>query len=235
MLPQYVISQGMFKMKKTRVLIADDHAITRRGLRQILDTYPDLEIVGEAANGLETINKVFELEPDLIFLDISMPHLNGIEACIQILKSKPLTRIIMITMNDPEDYLLAALEAGAHGFLKKDAPIEEFKIAIDAVANGYKYLSPTISVKVINAYLDLRKNPQKVKKELLSVREKEVLTLIAEGYSSKEIADMISLSVKTVGTHRNNIMKKLGVHNTAEMVRYAFDKKLIVKGLHSRA
>lgn len=221
-------------MGKIKILIADDHAITRMGIKQVFAANSDFQFVCETSNGIETVNKVIELEPHLVFLDITMPHLNGIEACYQILKSKPLTKIIMITLNDPEDYFFLALEAGAHGFLRKDAPLEEFKLAVNSVLSGFKYLSPTISGKMINEYLHLKKNPVKLKKQSITGREKEVLTLIAEGYTSKEIAEKMNLSEKTIGTHRNNLMKKLGIHKTAELVRYALDKKIIVKGSHSK-
>ncbi|MCA0445146.1 MAG: response regulator transcription factor [Bacteroidetes bacterium] len=219
-------------MTKIKILIADDHAITRMGIKQVLSANTDFQFVCETSNGIETVNKVIELEPHLVFLDITMPHLNGIEACYQILKSKPLTKIIIITLNDPEDYFFLALEAGAHGFLRKDAPLEEFKLAVNSVLSGFKYLSPSISGKMINEYLQLKKNPVKLKKQSITGREKEVLTLIAEGYSSKEIAEKMNLSEKTIGTHRNNLMKKLGIHKTAELVRYALEKKIVVKGSH---
>jgi len=212
-----------------RILLADDHGIVRQGLRAVLARDPALEVVGESADGRETVRLAEALEPAIVIMDIGMPHLNGIEATIQIVKSYPKTGVIILSMHSDEAYLLRALSAGAKGYLLKDSAEVDLIRAIHAVAGGRPFFSPAITGTLLEDYLrHMQQRNLTDSWELLTDREKEVLQLIAEGRSNKEVAAALSLSPYTVETHRGNLMQKLNLHNTAEIVLYAVRKKIIV-------
>ena len=216
-------------MDKTRVLLAEDHTIVRKGLRSLLDKETGIEVVGEAEDGREAIVKAEELHPDVVVVDIAMPGLNGLEATRQIKKRFPDMKILILTMHANEEYILQSLKAGASGYLvKKSAPAELIS-AINAVHKGNSFLSPSISRTVIDEYIRRSKEISEGEEgfEQLTVREREVLQLIAEGRKTREIAELLYISIKTVETHRAHIMNKLDIHSTAELTRYAIRKGII--------
>lgn len=212
----------------TRVLLADDHAVVRKGLRFILEQEPDLQVAGEAADGREAVRLARELAPDVVVMDIAMPQLNGIDATSQIVKQNPRTNVLILSMHNDETYLLRALEAGARGFLLKDTAEEDLVRAVRVAAQGKPFFSPAIAQALLEDYMrNLQQRNQQDSYSLLTDREKEVLQLLAEGRSNKEVAQLLNLSVYTVETHRTRIMQKLNLHNTAELVLYAVRKKII--------
>jgi len=216
-------------MDKTRVLLAEDHTIVRKGLRSLLDKETGIKVVEEAEDGREAILKAEELYPDVVVMDIAMPGLNGLEATRQIKKRFPDIKIIILTMHANEEYILQSLKAGASGYLiKKAAPVELIS-AINAVHKGNSFLSPSISRMVIDEYIRRSKEISEGEEgfERLTVREREVLQLIAEGRKTREIAELLYISIKTVETHRAHIMNKLDIHSTAELTRYAIRKGII--------
>ena len=215
-------------MNHIRVLLAEDHTIVRKGLRSLLAAEEDLEIVGEAENGREAVEKVDALAPDIVLMDISMPGLNGLEATRHIKKHAPKIKILILTMHTDEEYVFQILQAGASGYLLKQSAIEELVSAIRVVWRGESYLSPSISKTVIDGYLK-HAGPAKTDEtySVLTGREGEILQLLAEGSSTREIAATLCISVKTVETHRSHIMEKLNLHNTAELVKYAIRKGII--------
>ncbi len=212
-----------------RVLLADDHTIVRQGLRSILEREPDLEVVGEAADGREAVRKAASLAPDVVVMDITMPHMNGIEAASRIIKANRGTRVVALTMHTAEEYVYSLLKAGARGYVLKDSSPSDLIEAIRAVARGGTYLHPDVSVTVVNEYLK-RPDPRARSGQpasALSHREREVLQLIAEGHTNKEIAAQLGLSVKTIEAHRTRIMDKLKIHNIAGLTRYAISRGII--------
>ncbi len=212
----------------TRVLLADDHGVVRKGLRFILEQEPDFEVAGEAGDGREAVRMARELAPDVIVMDIAMPQLNGIDATAQIVKQNPRTQVLILSMHNDETYLLRALEAGARGFLLKDTAEEDLVRAVRVAAQGKPFFSPAIAQALLEDYMrNLQQRNQQDSYSLLTDREKEVLQLLAEGRSNKEVAQLLNLSVYTVETHRTRIMQKLDLHNTAEIVLYAVRKKII--------
>jgi DNA-binding NarL/FixJ family response regulator len=213
-------------MGKIRVLIVDDHAILREGIRALLSLYPDIEVVGEACDGLEAISKTRGLSPDIILMDIAMPGLGGLEATLEIHKQHPNSRVVILTQHDDSEYIFPILKAGAAGYILKKAVGTELVAAIRAVHEGGSFLYPSVATAVIEGYIH---QGQEVEPsyDRLTDREKQVLKLIAEGRSNKEIAEMLSLSVKTVIAHRANLMEKLDIHNRTELVKYAIRKGLI--------
>lgn len=216
-------------MDKTRVLLAEDHTIVRKGLRSLLDKETGIEVVGEAEDGREAIVKAEELHPDVVVMDIAMPGLNGLEATRQIKKRFSDIKIIILTMHANEEYILQSLKAGASGYLIKKAAPAELISAINAVHKGHSFLSPSISRMVIDEYIRRSKEISEGEEgfERLTVREREVLQLIAEGRKTREIAELLYISIKTVETHRAHIMNKLDIHSTAELTQYAIRKGII--------
>ncbi len=215
-------------MSKIRILLADDHSIVRRGLQYLLERSPDLEVVGEAADGREAVKLATELSPDVVVMDIAMPQLNGIEATAQIVKRSPKTGVVILSMYSDEEYILRALTAGAKGYLLKDSAESDLLRAVEAVAQGKTFFSPAIAQALLEDYVRmLQQRGLKDSYDLLTDREKEILQLLAEGKSNKEVAALLNLSVYTVETHRANLMQKLNLHNTAELVLYAVRKKIV--------
>ena len=213
---------------KYRIVIAEDHTILREGLRSLLSSNPEFEIVGEAGDGREAIQCVEKFKPDLILTDLSMPKMNGMEAIREIKKVSPEAKIIVLTVHKTEEYILATFKAGADGYLLKDSTHAELMMALKKVISGKQYISPEISEKVIEGYLEGKKKlkPQ-TSFETLTPREREILKLIAEGYKNKKIADDLCLSVKTVEKHRANLMEKLNLHNVQALTTFAIEKGLI--------
>jgi len=211
-----------------RVLIADDHKIMLAGLRSLLEKQTDIEVVGEADNGRKAVRMAQEKKPDVIVMDVSMPDLNGIEATKQIIESLPETRVIALSMHSDKRFVMGMLRAGASGYLLKDCASQELANAIDQVARGKKYLSPEITGVVIDDFLLGRGSSEEVATAAsqLSPREREVLQLIAEGWSTKQIASHLYVSIKTIETHRRQIMKKLDLHSIADLTKYAIREGL---------
>ncbi len=213
---------------KKRIIIAEDHTILREGLRLLLSSNADFEVVAEAEDGLEAIRTSETLQPDLILMDLSMPRMNGMGAIQEIKKQCPTTKILVLTVHKTEEYILATLKAGADGYVLKDATHNELMLAIECVFSGKSYLSPGISEKVIEGYLEGRKTLKATSSwETLTQREREILKMIAEGYKNKEIGDYLCISTKTVEKHRANLMKKLDLHSTSALTAYAMEKGLI--------
>lgn len=214
--------------RKRRVVIAEDHNIVREGLKSLLSAAPDLEVVGEAGDGREAVQCVEKLKPDLIVTDLSMPRMNGMEAVSEIKKRSAATKILVLTVHKTEEYILAALQAGADGYLLKDSTHAELLMAVKHVLAGRQYISPGISDKVLQGYLDAKKTKgPRTAWETLSKREREILKLIAEGFRNKEIAHELCISVKTVEKHRANLMEKLDIHNVQALTALAIEKGLV--------
>lgn len=211
-----------------RLVLADDHDIVRRGLRALLQDEPGIEIVGEASDGREALNLCQTLQPDLAILDIAMPQLNGIEVAAQAIRHNPKLRVIMLSMHAHESYVIRSLTAGAKGYLLKDATEEDLVPAVRAVSQGRSFFSPAISHILAEDYLRyLQQSGQEDSYSLLTDREKEILQLLAEGRSNKEVASLLGIGLSTVETHRAKTMQKLALHNTAELVLYAVRKGIV--------
>jgi DNA-binding NarL/FixJ family response regulator len=215
-------------MPDIRVVLADDHSIVRKGLRSVIEDDASVSVVGEAATGLEAVAVCHELQPDVVVLDIAMPSLNGIDAIASIQKGAPLTRALILSMHSDESYVLRALGAGARGYLLKDAAEHDVLPAIRAIAAGDSFLSPAIAQTLLEDYVrSLRQRGLQDSYDLLTERERQVLQLLAEGRSNKEVAQVLNLAVSTVDSHRANLMQKLNLHSTAEIVLYAMRKRII--------
>ena len=214
-------------MSKIAVLVADDHTIVRKGICSLIDGKADIQVRGEAEDGREAIEKVEALSPDVVLMDITMPRLNGLEATRQIKKMFPQVKVLALTMYTNEEYILQILQAGASGNVIKQAAPAELISAIHAVYNGDSFLSPSISKTIIDEYLKHSAPSLPAEHEKLTDREREVLQLIAEGYSNREIADKLQVSIKTVSVHRTNLMEKLEIHNVTDLVKYALRKGII--------
>ena len=213
-----------------RVLLADDHGIVRRGLRSLLESQPGVEVVGEAGDGLEALRLAAELAPDILLLDIAMPKMNGIEVASRVQKLERPPRTIILSMHSDESYIMRALAAGARGYLLKDATDEDLLPAVRAVTAGKPYFSPAVTAVLMEDYIrQLQSRGLTDSYHLLTAREREVLQLLAEGHANKEVASLLDVGVSTVETHRANLMQKLGLHNTAEIVLYAVRKGIIVQ------
>jgi len=216
--------------EKKRIVIAEDHTILREGLKALLSLNTELVVVGEAQDGREAVRIASELKPDLLLMDLSMPRMNGIEAIKEIKKQHPEIKIIVFTVYKTEEYVLASLQAGADGYILKEANYAEFLVAIKNVLMGRHYLSPEISGKVIEGYLKGQQNHAPVTVwDTLTSREREILKLVGEGYKNREIADDLCISMKTVEKHRENLMKKLDLHTASALTSYAIEKGLVTK------
>ena len=214
-------------MNRIRVLLADDHTILRDGIRALLVDQADIEVIGEAEDGLSTVKMVGKLKPDVVIMDIAMPLLNGLEATRQIQRDYPQVKVLILTMHENEEYIRQVLAAGALGYVLKDAAAHDLLGAIRAVHRGEAVLSPAITRLVIEDYLRWGEIRPADTSNGLTPREREILQLIAEGYTNKEIAEILSLSVKTIQSHRSNLMSKLDLHDRGELIKYAIQKKII--------
>ncbi|MGB2769319.1 MAG: response regulator transcription factor [Candidatus Zixiibacteriota bacterium] len=215
-------------MKKIKLLVADDHKIFRQGIKKLLEEESDLQVVGEASDGREAVKKTIELKPDVILMDIAMANLNGLEATRQIKKQLPSAKVIMVTMHKNEEYVLQSFQAGASGFILKEGAVEELVSAIRSINSDKSFLSPSISKTLIDAYMrKMETGKTETPFDLLTDREREVLQLIAEGYTNREVAKSLFISVKTVEAHRAHIMQKLNIHDIAKLVKYAIQKGLV--------
>jgi len=217
----------MITPKKYRLVIAEDHSLMRDGLRSLLGSRPEYTVVGEASEGREAIRCAGTFQPDLMLLDLSMPGTNGIEALKEIKRVSGQTRVLVLTAHKDEEHIFAALKAGADGYLLKDDSAEELLTALKCVLGGERFLSPAIATKVIAGYLLQEGSGKPSVYELLSVREREILKLVAEGKRTREIADYLCLSPKTVERHRTKLMKELGLHSIAALTSYAIEKGLV--------
>lgn len=213
---------------RVKVMIADDHPLVRGGLRALLERDNEFQVVAEAADGYEAIDLAVLHKPDVVLLDVGMPRLSGPDAAQSISQKVPSTRIVMLSMHSDEAYVLRALKAGARGYLLKASPEADVIAAVRAVAGGHAYFSPSITKLLVEEYvIEARRRGVEDTYDLLSIREKEILQLLASGKTNREIADLLNISVATVETHRNNILQKLHLHNLAELILYAVRKGLI--------
>ncbi len=215
-------------MPKIKCLLVDDHTLFRQGVRRLLESESDFEVVGEAANGGEAVEKARELRPDIVLMDIGMTGLSSFEAGRQIKKNRPETKLLFLTMYDDEDYLVQCLEVGASGYVLKDTAAPQLLTAVRDVYKGGKYLSSQVLGKLVEDFRSrVRDTRLRPRFSTLTPREREILKLLAEGNSVKEIAVILGLSVKTVEAHKFNLMRKLDIHNKAQLVTYAIQKKII--------
>ncbi len=219
-------------MKLIKIILADDHKLVRAGIKSLLDNSGGIIVIGEASNGRDAITLTAQLKPDMVVLDLAMPELNGLEAAARIKKEHPAIKTVILSMYTDEEYVIHALKSGASGYLLKDSAPGELILAINTVMKGEIYISPSISKDGINDYLSRQKNTSQQEESLagkktLTSRQREVLQLIAEGNSTKEIADKLFISIKTVETHRAQLMKKLGIFDIAGLVKYAIKIGLI--------
>ncbi len=211
-----------------RTLLTDDHTLFRQGIKTLLSADPNLEVIGEAANAAEAVALAAELRPDIVLMDISMPGLSSFEATRQIRKNRPETKVLFLTMYDDDDYLAECVEAGASGYLLKDCPAEQLISAIGDVHRGGSYLSPRMLAHLVDDFRTRMRSETVVPRfNTLTRRETEILKFLAEGNSVKEVAGALSLSVKTIEAHKFNLMRKLDIHNKAQLVQYAIQKKII--------
>jgi two-component system, NarL family, response regulator NreC len=212
-----------------RVVLADDHSVVRQGLRAWLERSGYVQVVGEAADGREAVAIVEQLQPDVVIMDIAMPMLNGIDATAQITRRNPDTKVIILSMHADESYILRALSAGAKGYLLKESTESDVLPAVQSVRDGKPYFTPSIARLLLEDYMrNLKQNNLQDSYDLLTEREREVLQLLAQGKSNKEVAQVLDLSPHTIDSHRTNMMQKLNLHNTAEIVLYAVRKGIIV-------
>ena len=215
-------------MKPIRVLLADDHTLVRAGIRGLLANLPGVEVVGEADDGHEAVRLAETLKPDVVLLDIGMPALNGLEAAARIAKFDATIRVVILSMHMSEEYVLQALRAGAAGYLLKGSAVAELEVAVRAVARGETYLSPAVSKRVVDDYVS-RTGGAEDPLAALTPRQREILQLVAEGHTNKEIAQRLGLSYRTIEAHRNQLMKRLDVHDLTGLVRFAVRVGLVAK------
>jgi DNA-binding NarL/FixJ family response regulator len=215
-------------MRKLRILLADDHTVMRSGLRALLERQQNFEVVGEADNGREAVSLCASLLPDIVIMDVGMPLLNGVEATKALLKQSPSTGVVMLSMHSDEVYVMRSLQAGARAYLLKDSAAPDLISAIDAVSHGKSFFSPAIRSLLAEDFIQVLRQKGAVDSyELLTAREREILQLLAEGKSNKEVAADLNISLYTVETHRSNILEKLGLHTPAELILYAVRKGII--------
>jgi two-component system response regulator NreC len=215
-------------MAKIRVLLTDDHTLFRQGIKTLISAEPDMEVVGEAANGADAVTRAADVRPDVILMDIGMAGLSSFEATRQIRKNRPEAKVLFLTMYDDEDYLVECMEVGAGGYVLKDSPAQQLVSAIRDVNRGGSYLSPRMLSQLVDDFRSRIKSAHRLPRfATLTTREREVLKVLAEGNSVKEIACSLNLSVKTVEAHKFNLMRKLDIHNKAQLVQYAIQKKII--------
>jgi two-component system response regulator NreC len=211
---------------KTRLLICDDHPVVREGVKVTLSHEPTIEIVGEACNGREAVSETKRVRPDIVLMDMSMPELNGLEATMQIKEFNSGIKVLIMTMYDDEEVVMRCLAAGASGYILKDTPLSQLIYAIRMVRKGHEYLDPGVT-RNVNEYVQ-QNRPHQTSYDRLSLREREVLKLVAEGLSIKEIAIRLNIAVKTVDVHKYNLMTKLDIHSTAGLIRYAIQNKVVI-------
>ncbi len=215
-------------MPKIKVLLADDHTLFRQGIRNLLSSETDLEVVAEVSNAGDAMEKTTELRPDVVLMDIGMPGFSSFEATRHIRRERPDTKVLFLTMYDDEDYLVEGMEVGGNGYVLKDCPAAQLLAAIRDVNRGGSYLSPRMLSQLVDDFRSRVKSSARLPRfATLTAREKEVLKMLAEGQSVKEIACSLNLSVKTVEAHKFNLMRKLDIHNKAQLVQYAIQKKII--------
>ncbi len=215
-------------MKKIRLVIADDHSVVLSGLRRLLKSAPEFSVVAEASSGEEAIAAIEKHKPDIVMLDISMPGTNGIEATKIIRKNHPGTKILILTIHESEEYIYQMVQAGASGYLLKDAGRKELLAGVRAVAAGDRFFSPRVSKMMMEKFIERAQEEKRVVGDTpLTKRETEILRLIAQGLKSSQIAEKLFLSVRTVNTHRTNLMQKLDIHDRAGLVRYAIEKGIV--------
>lgn len=213
---------------KIHILLADDHTILRAGLKMMLNAQPDMEVVGEASEGRQAITESLRLQPDIVLMDITMPDMNGIEATRQIKKVQPGVKVLVLTMHENDEYVFQALRAGASGYMLKEAADTELITALHVIQSGQFYLSPSAQSVMVGDYLQrMRAGEEKDSYSSLTEREREILKLVAEGYTNNQIAEQLVISPKTVDTHRTHVMDKLNLHSRAELVKYAMRRGLL--------
>jgi len=215
-------------MTKIRVLICDDHTILREGIRLLLNSQVDMQVVGEAMDGRDAVAKAHALKPDVILMDIAMPSLNGLEATKQIRRDDPNAHVLVLTMYESDEYVAQMLEAGATGYVLKKVAGSQLVYAIRAVYQGEAFLYPSITKRLVEDYLRrIETGQERALSDTLTDREREILQLIAEGHTSKKIADLLNLSIRTVQNHRAHVMQKLGIHDRGDLIKYAIQKGII--------
>ena len=214
---------------KTTVILADDHALVRAGIRAVLDTFAGVEVVAETGDGLEALDLVERLEPRIVLLDLTLPGLNGFEVAQRMSKRRLSTKILVLSMHATPDYVARALLSGASGYLVKDAAVTELASALEAVLFGRRFLSASIDTEVVDRFLESHPDPR-AELDVLTPRQREILQLVAEGHSTREIAERLGVSVKTVETHRAQLMDRLGIHDVAGLVRFAIRMGMIQPG-----
>jgi two-component system response regulator NreC len=219
-------------LSKIRVLIADDHGIVRAGIRSLLEGQPDIEVTGEASSGREAIEQAIRLQPNVVLMDIAMGDLSGLEATQEIRERDPTVNVLALTMHDREEYFFAMLKAGALGYVLKESEPDELLAAIRAVHTGEAFLSPSVTKAVLEDYLTQRPDQAQSRYDRLTLREKEVFRLAVEGKTTREMSDILHLSVKTLEKHRANMMRKLGLQNLSELIKYAIRHGLIEMDEH---
>lgn len=204
----------------TTIVLADDHPVVRKGLRAVLEADSEIEVVAEAGDGLQTLRLVERLKPHVLLVDLMMPGMNGLEVARQVTRHVPGTRVVLLSMHASEPYVMEALRSGAVGYVLKDASADELVQAVRAVASGRRYLSPALSERAVDTYVQKAREAEPATHEVLTSREREVLQLVAEGYTASDIGARLGLSPRTVETHRASVMRKLGLHTRTDLIRY---------------